>query len=181
LIQASAKISVWLLYSCEEKIRIMSALPQTISSSLAAYHEMIQKRVHELVEPLDHEQIWRRPYHYGNSVGNLLLHLTGNLNYYIGAQIARTGYVRQRDREFADSGKPKKELLSNFDRTIEMVINTIKSQSAEDWSAAYSAVGSESKDRFSMILTCAGHANHHLGQMIYLQKELMLRHARGSE
>lgn len=159
----------------------MSTLPQTISTLLAGYYEMIRKRVHELVDPLDDEQIWRHPYHYGNSVGNLMLHLTGNLNYYIGAQIARTGYVRQRDREFSDSGKPKQEILTSFDQAIEMVIKTIRSQTADDWSAPYSAVGSESKDRFSMILTCAGHAYHHVGQMIYLQKELMLTHARGAE
>lgn len=159
----------------------MTDLGQTISSSLAAYYEMTRKRVHELVEPLGSEQLWRRPYHYGNSIGNLLLHLTGNLNYYIGAQIARTGYVRQRDREFSDSGKSKQELLANFDQAIEMVIKTIKSQGPDDWSAPYSAVGSESEDRFSMILTCAGHAYHHVGQIIYLQKELMLTHASGSE
>jgi hypothetical protein len=151
----------------------MSTLPQTISSSLAAYYEMIGTRVHELVEPLSYEQIWRRPYPYGNSVGNLVLHLTGNLSYYIGAQIAATGYVRDRDREFSESGKPKDELIGNFDRAIEMVIATIKNQSSEDWSAAYSAVGTQATDRFNMVLTCAGHAYHHVGQMIYLQKELM--------
>jgi uncharacterized damage-inducible protein DinB len=151
----------------------MSTLPQTISSSLTAYYQMIRTRVHELVEPLSDEQIWRRPYSYGNSVGNMLLHLTGNLNYYIGAQISATGYVRRRDREFSDSGKAKEELLGNFDQAIEMVIATIKNQSGEDWSAPYSAVGTQATDRFNMVLTCAGHAYHHIGQIIYLQKELM--------
>jgi hypothetical protein len=150
----------------------MSTLPQTISSSLTAYYQMIRTRVHELVEPLSHEKIWRRPYPYGNSIGNLLLHLTGNLSYYIGAQIAATGYVRYRDREFSDGGKSKEELLGNFDRAIEMVIATIKNQSGEDWSAPYSAVGTQATDRFNMVLTCAGHAYHHVGQIIYLQKEL---------
>jgi uncharacterized damage-inducible protein DinB len=150
----------------------MSALPQTISSSLTAYYQMIRTRVHELVEPLSHEQIWRRPYSYGNSVGNMLLHLTGNLNYYIGAQIAATGYVRHRDREFSDNGMAKEELLANFDRAIELVIATIKNQSGEDRSAPYSAVGTQATDRFNMVLTCAGHAYHHIGQIIYLQKEL---------
>lgn len=151
----------------------MSTLPQNISSSLAAYYEMIGTRVHELVEPLSHEQIWRRPYPYGNSVGNLVLHLTGNLSYYVGAQIAATGYVRHRDHEFSDSGKPKDELLANFDRAIEMVIATIKNQSGEDWLTPYAAVGTHATDRFNIVLTCAGHAYHHVGQIIYLQKELM--------
>jgi uncharacterized damage-inducible protein DinB len=159
----------------------MSTLSQTISSSLAAYYQMIRNRVHELVDPLSSEQIWRRPYHYGNSVGNLVLHLTGNLNYYIGAQIAATGYVRHRDHEFSDSGKSKEELLTNFDRAIEMVVNTIESQSGDDWSASYSAVGTQATDRFNMVLICAGHAYHHVGQIIYLQKELTRTRAQGSE
>ena len=150
----------------------MIELPQTISSSFTAYYQMIRNRIHELVNPLSNEQIWQRPYQYGNSVGNLLLHLTGNLNYYIGAQIAGTGYVRHRDREFSDGGKSKEELLTNFDRAIEMVVKTIECQSAEDWSAPYSAVGTQATDRFNMVLGCAGHAYHHVGQLIYLQKEL---------
>ncbi len=160
----------------------MSTLPQTVASSLSAYYEMIRNQVHELVDPLKNDQVWRRPYHYGNSVGNLLLHLTGNLNYYIGAQIAGTGYVRQRDREFTDTGKSKEELLGNFDRAIDMVIETVNRQSPGDWSAAYSAEREpESKNRFQILLRCAGHAYHHVGQMIYLQQELTRAHAHGSE
>ena len=48
---------------------------------------MVQKKVHELVEPLSSEQIWQPPFPYGNSIGNLIPHLTGNLNYYIGARV----------------------------------------------------------------------------------------------
>ena len=79
---------------------------------------MVQERVHELVSPLSSEQIWQRPFPYGNSIGNLILHLTGNLNYYIGAQIAGTGYIRQRDLEFSDGGKPKGELLKLSDHIV---------------------------------------------------------------
>jgi len=150
----------------------MSALPQTISSSLTDYYHMIQTRVHELVQPLSTEQIWHHPYRYGNSIGNLLLHLTGNLSFYIGAQIAGSGYERHRDREFTDSGNSKEEVLAEFDQAIEMVVKTIKNQSADDWSAAYSAAGTQATVRFNMVLSCAGHAYHHVGQIIYLQKEL---------
>ena len=146
-----------------------------VRSGLVAYFQAVQGRVHGLLEPLASEQLWVRPYGYGNSIGNLLLHLTGNLNYYIGARIRETGYVRHRDQEFTDSGKPKPQLLADFDAVIEMVVETIAKQSDRDWSKPYSAVGTQMKDRFSMILNCAGHANHHLGQIIYLQRELVDR------
>ena len=74
-----------------------------IQSSLSAYYRMIQTRVHELAAPLSDEQLWTRPFPYGNSVGNLILHLTGNLSTYIGAQIGGTGYVRNRPLEFTDA------------------------------------------------------------------------------
>ncbi len=152
----------------------MSDLSSTVASALADHYEMIRSKVHELVEPLSTEQLWRRPYSYGNSVGHLLLHLTGNLNYYIGARIAATGYVRDRDREFTDAEQRAKEMvLADFDRAIAMVIATMGKQSAADWSSAYSAEREpESKDRFSILLRCASHAYHHVGQMIYLCKEM---------
>ena len=116
-----------------------------------------------------------RPYSYGNSIGHLLLHLTGNLNYYIGAQIAGTGYVRHRDREFNDTEKrPKEQVLADFDGAISMVVATIGNQSADDWMAPYSAEREPlAKDRFGALMRCAGHAYHHVGQIIYLSKDLM--------
>jgi uncharacterized damage-inducible protein DinB len=145
-----------------------------VQSSLVNYYRMIQRRVRELADPLSSEQLWVRPYPYGNSIGNLILHLTGNLSYYIGAQIGGTGYVRQRPLEFSSTGKPKDEVLRQFDQAIETVIATIGKQSDDDWAAPfYGELESESKNRFSAFLACAGHAYHHVGQMIYLQRELL--------
>lgn len=151
-----------------------------VNQGFADYYEMVRAKIHDLVEPLDEAQIWRRPYQYGNSVGNLLLHLTGNLSYYIGAQIANTGYVRHRDLEFTDTGKPKEQLLRDFDRVIDLVIAAAQKQSADDWAAAYTAEREpESVNRFAAFLRCAGHAYHHVGQIIYLQRELLLAKSAG--
>jgi hypothetical protein len=145
-----------------------------IQTSLTAYYRMIQTRVHELAAPLSDKQLWTRPYPYGNSVGNLILHLTGNLNTYIGAQIGTTGYIRDRPLEFTDAGKPKAEILRAFDQTIETVVATIAKQSDDDWSAPFfGQLEAESKTRFSAFLSCAAHAYHPVGQMIYLQRELL--------
>jgi len=133
---------------------------------------MVRRKVHEWVEPITEEQLWQRPYPYGNSAGHLLLHLTGNLNYYIGARIAGTGYVRDRDLEFNETErKPKGEVLAAFDRAIAMVVDTIRKQTEADWAAPYTAERSQCQDRFAILLSCAGHAYHHVGQIIYLSKE----------
>jgi uncharacterized damage-inducible protein DinB len=137
------------------------------------YREAAQK-IYALVEPLTDEQIWTRPYPYGNTIGHLLLHLTGNLSYYIAGEIGGSGYVRNRPLEFTDTScAPKDLLLKIFQGTIEMVIAVIKTQSEQDWSAAYTAKGFEDcGDRFTAFLRCAAHLSHHTGQIIYLCKEL---------
>jgi uncharacterized damage-inducible protein DinB len=152
----------------------MTGLSGTIAGGLANYYEHVAKQLHKWVDPLSSEQFWRNPYPYGNSVGHLVLHLTGNLSYYIGARIAETGYVRDRDREFTETQRPPKEqVLGEFDRIIALVAATIRKQSPEDWSADYTAEREpDAKDRFTAFLRCVGHAYHHVGQIIYLSKEL---------
>jgi Protein of unknown function (DUF1572) len=165
----------------------MADLASVVSNTLAGYYEEIGDQVHRWVDPLTTGQIWARPFGFqaqsqqaqsgkpdGNSVGHLLLHLTGNLNYYIGAQIAGTGYVRDRDLEFTEVHKKLKEqVLADFDRTIAMVAQTIRRQLPEDWTRAYSGEREPfAKDRFTAVFRCAAHAYHHVGQIVYLSKEL---------
>jgi uncharacterized damage-inducible protein DinB len=149
-------------------------LARVIGKDLADYYAMVREQTHQWVDPLREEQIWQRPFAHGNSVGHLLLHMTGNLNYYIGARIAETGYVRDREREFTESeAKPKVEVLAAFDRAIAMVIASIEAQFGEEWLRPYSASREpESQERFAIFLRCAGHAYHHVGQLIYLSREL---------
>jgi uncharacterized damage-inducible protein DinB len=149
-------------------------LSEVIAKDLADYYTMVREQMHRWVDPLTDEQLWLRPFAHGNSAGHLLLHMTGNLNYYIGARVAENGYVRDRDREFTEPDhKAKAEVLASFDRAIAMVIETIEEQSADDWQKPYTAVREpEAAERFAIFLRCAGHAYHHVGQLIYLSREL---------
>lgn len=151
----------------------MLDLHSTLSTALTQRYAANAARVRELAAPLTNAQFWQKPFPYGNSFGHLVLHLTGNLNYYIGAQIAQTGYVRDRPREFNDPNPPSKdEVLKLFDEAVAMVLKTVEAQSPEDWSAVYSGSGSDAKNRLEMIVQCAAHMQHHIGQMIYLGYEL---------
>ena len=152
----------------------MADLAQTIAEDLSEYYEMVRGETHRWVAPLTEEQFWRRPFKHGNSVGHLLLHMTGNLSYYIGARVAETGYVRDRDREFRETAYlSKPEVLAAFDLAIRMVRETLGKQGPQDWLEAYSAEREpDAKERFNIFLRCAGHAYHHVGQIIYLSREL---------
>jgi uncharacterized damage-inducible protein DinB len=148
-------------------------LHSTLVEDFTRYYRKAANKVHALVEPLSDDQIWTRPYPYGNSIGHLLLHLTGNLNFYIGAEISGTGYVRNRPLEFSDTVRhPKAELLAKFDAAIATVTSALQKQPERDWAVPYTAKGMEDAgDRFYVFLHCAGHLSHHTGQIIYLCKE----------
>ena len=145
----------------------------TLAVVLADRYFKNAARVNELAKPLTNAQFWHKPYPYGNSFGHLVLHLTGNLNYYIGAQIAGTGYVRDRPREFNEPNPPSKEkALQNLHDAIVMVAKTIGAQSPEDWAAEYWGEGTDATNRLAILMQCAAHMQHHIGQMIYLGYEL---------
>jgi uncharacterized damage-inducible protein DinB len=152
----------------------MPELSSVIASTLDSYYEEVRDKIHELVAPISTEQLWTKPYPYGNSIGHLLLHLTGNLNNYIGAQIAKTGYVRNRPLEFTDATKhPKEKVLANFDAAVATVVATIRKQSPADWTAPYrDPTEPRTNTRFAAFMRMAAHAYHHTGQIIYLVKEL---------
>lgn len=152
----------------------MADLSDIVRSSLASEYRMRSADLHKWVDPLTDEQFWENPFSYGNSIGHLVLHLTGNLSYYIGARVAKTGYIRNRDREFTETQKQSKaEVLRRFDETISMVIATIEKQTAEAWTRPYTAEREpEAKDRFTIFLRCAAHLYHHVGQINYLSREL---------
>ena len=153
----------------------MNELSNTVASGFIYSYRDYARQVHALSDRLTEEQFWTKPFPYGNSFGHLTLHLTGNLNYYIGAQIASTGYIREREREFTEKAPPsKEEALRRLDEAVDLVVATLEAQDAESWSNAYEAKGAADsvKDRFSIFLRCATHFHHHVGQMIYLEKEL---------
>jgi hypothetical protein len=150
----------------------MSDLHSALSSVVIDRYTANASRVRELAAPLTDAQFWQKPFPYGNSFGHLVLHLTGNLYYYIGAQIAKTGYVRDRPREFNDPNPPsKEEALKRLGEAITIVRKTIEAQSADDWSRDYSGVGATARNRLDMVEQCSAHMQHHIGQMIYLAYE----------
>jgi uncharacterized damage-inducible protein DinB len=65
--------------------------------------------------------LWLTDKNISNSAGNLCLHLIGNLNTFIGAILANTGYVRHRELEFSLKNIPRAELLQKIDETINVV------------------------------------------------------------
>ena len=149
----------------------MADLAQTIAEDLAAYDEMVQERVHKWAGDLTTEQFWRKPFSYGNSVGHLILHLTGNLNHFVGAQLGGSGYVRDREREFTESSLPSKEVvLANLDQAVATFRKVVSNLTADQLAAPHpeSRFGSV----FNTLLHLVAHFALHCGQISYIVRLL---------
>lgn len=108
-----------------------------------------------------------------NSAGNLCLHLVGNLNAFIGAQLGNTNYIRQRDLEFSNKDVPRSELLKMVDDTIAVVENTLGKLKEQDLEKEYPLLVFKEKTTTEYFLMhLVTHLTYHLGQINYHRRLL---------
>ena len=131
--------------------------------------EQLRDAVHELAAPLSERALWSKPVEPGNSIGHLILHLTGNLNHYVGAQLGSSGYVRDREREFTEEQPPAKSvLLANLDTAVATFHRVVESLSAEQLAAPYAQTASGSVVK--TLVHVVAHFALHRGQMSYMAR-----------
>jgi len=108
-----------------------------------------------------------------NSGGNLCLHILGNLNHFIGANLGETGYVRKREEEFSTKGIAADVLLKNCMDTSKMVDEVINKLSDEQLHAPYANPVYEAPVSMEFFLFhLLGHMSYHLGQINYHRRIL---------
>ncbi|WKL47970.1 DUF1572 family protein [Flavobacterium pectinovorum] len=113
-------------------------------------------------------QLWAIDKNIANSAGNLCLHLIGNINTYIGAELGKTGYIRDRPLEFSLKDIPKSELISKIDATILVVNNALDSLTEADLEAVYPQIVFEKEMTTGYFLVhLSTHLAYHLGQINY--------------
>jgi hypothetical protein len=151
---------------------VSSELGQLTVVEFTRYFRHLATRVERAARSVTEEQLWTKPFPFGNSIGHLILHLTGNLNHYIGAIVAGSGYVRHREHEFIDPVQyPLDKLLGEFHQAVEMVVRTLEKQT--DATFALPVPGeSPIQTRLGLFLVCAAHLNNHIGQISYLVQAL---------
>jgi uncharacterized damage-inducible protein DinB len=112
--------------------------------------------------------IWKVEQGITNPAGNLTLHLCGNLQYYVGAVLGNTGYVRNRDLEFTAKDKSRADLLSELERTRAAVNATLPVLSEAQLQSEYpvDVFGKPMKTLYFLIHLTA-HFSYHLGQVNY--------------
>lgn len=125
-------------------------------------------RMIELIEPLSEDQLWSKGCNIPNSIGTLARHLTGNLNHYFGAGILKNGYVRERDKEFTETGLSKAQVLSDLRDGVNIAKEAVEAIDEEQLDQPYrSPCGEEYESLAYHIVRLATHLALHVGQADY--------------
>lgn len=117
--------------------------------------------------------LWRAEGEIANSAGNLCLHLCGNLQHFFGTVLGGSGYVRDRDSEFARKDVPRAELHAEIDAAVDSVSSTLAGLTDEDLAKVYpvEVFGHPMTTEFFLV-HLATHLNYHLGQINYHRRML---------
>ena len=119
------------------------------------------------------ENIWRIDKGISNSAGNLTLHLIGNLHTFIGKEIGKTNYVRNRELEFTQKKVPRIELINSVKNTLEMVKKSLSSITNEELKNDYPILKfSKVETNEYLLVHLIKHLTYHLGQINYHRRLL---------
>jgi hypothetical protein len=139
------------------RVRITRVLPQQVRECLAL---------------LDEEQIWWRPNEESNSVGNIVLHVSGSLNHYLNRNLGNIAFHRDRAAEFAERHHiPKAELLAVFNGMVanaEQTFDTITPARLGDPSPEPKMHKLVVED----VTNIGIHLANHVGQIVWITKML---------
>lgn len=131
-------------------------------------------KLHKEIELFKKEEnIWKIEGNIANSAGNLCLHLVGNLNTYIGKELGKFEYVRNREQEFSLKNVPREELLSKIENTMLIVNKSLSGLDEDSLAKEYPVlVFTEKTSVEYMLVHLAVHLTYHLGQVNYHRRLL---------
>jgi hypothetical protein len=147
-------------------------LQATLDALRARLTRVFPAQVRTAVNALTDDQIWWRPNESSNSIGNLVLHLSGSLDYYLNRNLGGLEFTRDRPGEFNERHPiPKEELLARFD---EMVANAVRTFDSLD--VARLGEPSPEPTMYNLLvedlLNAAMHLANHAGQIVWIAKML---------
>ncbi len=127
-------------------------------------------KIEKSVSVLSDEQIWWRANPSSNSIGNLLLHLSGNVRQWIVAGLGGATDTRDRDAEFAERDLiPRNDLLKRLRQTLSEADETLASFETAKLLDPFAIQGLE-VTALAAILHVVEHFSMHTGQIILIAK-----------
>lgn len=141
-----------------------------LSQACHHLHDDYLPKVRRCFEVLSREDIWWRAHENTNSIGNLVLHLCGNVRQWIVSGLGCEEDHRRRPEEFSRRGPiPKDQLLEMLETTVGEAVRVLDSLSEEDLATnrriqVYDVTGLQA------VLHVVEHFAYHTGQIIYITR-----------
>ncbi|MEM7104048.1 MAG: DinB family protein [Bacteroidota bacterium] len=142
-----------------------------ISQALFRFNESYP-RIEKCLNKLTEEEVWKRPNNNSNSIGNLMLHLCGNITQYIMHGLDGQPDIRERDREFeARRGYSKTALLDKLKSVTDTAATIIGSATEDNLNRPRIVQGFDLTGT-GIILHVVEHFSYHTGQITFWTKML---------
>jgi uncharacterized damage-inducible protein DinB len=149
---------------------LRNALVQDIIVRL--YDESLP-RILKCLDQLDNEQVWWRPNESSNSIGNLVLHLNGNVNQWICAGLGSFPDNRQRQAEFDERKIIDKQALADLLKDTMKQVKSVIEGISEVELLRIRKVQTFEASGVSILIHVTEHFSYHTGQIAYITKMLM--------
>jgi uncharacterized damage-inducible protein DinB len=141
-----------------------------IAGSRAYFAADYLPKIERCLELLSDEQIWWRANPQSNSIGNLLLHLSGNVRQWIVCSLGGAPDGRDRDSEFSErSTIPRDELLARLKQTLREADATL-AKFAPDKLLERRVIQGLDVTALEAIFHVVEHFSMHTGQIIMMAK-----------
>ena len=129
-------------------------------------------RIEKYFSLLSENEVWQRPNKSSNSIGNLVVHLCGNITQYIISSLGESKDTRNRDLEFSIDGEfTKAQLLQTLQKTVNKAIGIIKHLDSSKLLKIHSVQGFELSG-IGIIIHVVEHYSYHTGQISFYTKHL---------
>ncbi len=127
-------------------------------------------RIRKCLAELSDDELWFRPNEQSNSMGNLVLHLCGNVGQYVLSGLAGAPDHRERPKEFAERGPiPRAELLARLERTMAEAARVIDGLDVRNLLEKRVVQGFD-YDGVGILVHVVEHFSYHTGQIAYFVK-----------
>jgi uncharacterized damage-inducible protein DinB len=128
------------------------------------------RRIATCIDMLGHDDLWRDPNRELVSIGNLVLHLSGNLSQYVLRGLGGRDYTRARDTEFTSKpGTVGGQLVASLGATVDGACRVIAGLSEADLARRYDIQG-YSLTGLEVVVHVVEHFSYHTGQITFATK-----------
>jgi len=151
---------------------LLNLKKQSLDEFTRRINEEGLQRIIKCLAFLTEEDVWKRPNENTVSIGNLVMHLSGNVRQWICAGLGKQEDVRTRDLEFSTKeGISKEELIADITRAVQDATKVIQNLTPAELNETYD-VQVYKENGLSIVVHVIEHFSYHVGQITYAVKSL---------